>query len=123
MFQIVVDGSYRLVEFSEPGILGASTFRTTDERVISAIKRHKFFRQGKIWMDDDGCDPVKTSQEEEKRKKEKEEEVQDFKSYSHLKSYLKRTFKDDPGVKKIKTPEDVTRYAKQKGMSFRFVDG
>lgn len=119
MFQIVVDGSYWLVEFSEPGILGASTFRTTDEKVIAAIKRHKFFKLGKIWMEED----APSKDEEQGAKSQEHEETMDFKSYSHLKSYLKRTFKDDPASKKIKTPEEVTQFAKSKGVSWRFIDG
>ena len=114
MFQIVLGGQYRLVEFSETGVNSrCSTFRTFEQPVIDAIRRHKFFRQGKIRAREDA--PVAEVKPEP-------ESVLEFGSYSQLKSYLRKTFKDDPKSAKIKTQKDVAKYAAEKGVEYRFVE-
>ena len=116
VFQVLIGGQYRIVEFSEQGNSGMpSTYRTEDENVIAAIRKHRYYLQGKI---------REHASPEAKRteKKAVSEDVLDFSGYSQLKSYLKKTFKDDKRSAKIKTPEQVAAFAKEKGVRYRFVE-
>jgi len=116
IFQIVLNGQYRLVEFSEAGANSrCSTFRTREKSVIDAIRRHKFFRQGKIREENDEP-PVKEVE------KKKPEVILEFASYSQLKSYLRKNFKGDPKAAKLKTPQDAAKFAKENGVEYRFVE-
>lgn len=114
IFQVVVGGQYRIVEFSETGVNHkVSTFQTNDTTIIDAIKKHKFFRQGKIRAEEE---PVV------EEPKEEPDDVMEFGSYSQLKSYLRKTYKDDPQSAKIKSLKDVTKFAESKGVKYRFVE-
>lgn len=114
VFQVLIGGQYRIVEFSEQGNSGMpSTYRTDDENVIAAIRKHRYYLQGKI---------REHASPEAKRTETVSEDVLDFSGYSQLKSYLKKTFKDDKRAQKIKTPEQVAAFAKEKGVSYRFVE-
>ena len=113
VFQVLIGGQYRIVEFSEQGNSGMpSTYRTEDENVIAAIRKHRYYLQGKI----------REHASPEAKRTETVSEVLDFSGYSQLKSYLKKTFKDDKRSAKIKTPEQVAAFAKEKGVSYRFVE-
>jgi hypothetical protein len=114
IFQVVISGQYRIVEFSETGVnRKVSTFQTNDKMVIDAIKKHKFYRQGKIRAEEEP---------EVEEPKEKPSDAMEFGSYSQLKSYLRKTFKDDPQASKIKTPKEVAEFAESKGVRYRFVE-
>lgn len=114
IFQIVVGGRFRLVEFSETGVNHCSTFQTSDEAVIEAIHKHKFFRMGKI---------RESAEPKVEEPKVRDEALMEFGSYSQLKSYLRKTFKDDSRSSKIKTPKDVAAFAAEKGVVYRFTNG
>ena len=113
VFQVLIGGQYRVVEFSEQGNTGmSSTFRTDNEDVIAAIRKHRYYLQGKIR---EHADP-------KPKEKPKVVEALEISSYSQLKSYLRKTFKDDKRATKIKTPEQVAAFAKEKGVVYRFVE-
>ena len=117
IFQIVVGGQYRIVEFSDSNVESRScVFRTDNKDVIKAIRNHKFYRKGKIREQEEPKEPKKQV------KKPVDEGMKEFSSYSHLKAYLRTAYKNDPAVKKIKTPEDVAKYAQGIGLSYRFVE-
>lgn len=109
IFNVSIGGRTRCVEFSEaqPGV--SSKLLTDDEKVIEAVRKHKYYRQGKIW-------------EVETRKPKKAEvadaHIQEFAGYSQLKSYLKKTYGEE--AKGVKTPEQVRKFAEEKGILFRF---
>ena len=116
VFQVVIGGRYCIVEFSDSAANHRlSTFQSKDENVIDAIRRHKFFRQGKIWCKEE---PVVV----EPPKEEQPEQVLEFGSYSQLKSYLRKTFKGDPAASKLKTPAEVSKFAREKGVNYRFTE-
>ena len=109
VFNISVGGCQKRVEFSEaqPGV--SSKFMTNDEAVVEAIRKHKFYRQGKIWE----CETPKP-----KAVTATDAVIQEFPGYSQLKAYLKKTYGDE--AKSIKTPEQVKKFAEEKGVLFRF---
>lgn len=137
MFYVNVGGVNLMVEFSEAGQGVPNTFRTNDAMVIDAIRKHKFYRQGRITermeesdlkKTDPTQDPTRPPLGEEVDKKAASnanavvpDEVLEFNSYTALKAYLKKTYKDDEAVHRIKTPVQVKNYAQSKGVAFRIV--
>lgn len=114
IFKVQVNGVDKLVAFSEPGN-GNSTFETNKREVAEAIRKHKFYRQGKIrefgsLPDEAAPAPIVKDSEE----------ILEFGSFSQLKSYLKKTFGDE--AKSIKTPAQVKKFASDKGVSYRFTE-
>ncbi len=114
VFHVAVGGVSKVVDFSEGGEGMPSIYRTDDEAVIAAIRSHRYYRQGKIMEREDA---VTASQQSGQG----DDDVLDFTSYTQLKAYLKKTFKDDARVTKIKTPEQVKEYAREKGVNWRMV--
>ena len=138
VFQIHVGGVNKVVEFSERSIDGLSCFRTDKEDVAEAIRRHKFFRIGKIREcgDNPTSKPFGKSQgtvaakpaenaagtAAEESAGNADDSVMEFTGFSQLKSYLRKTYKDDPAAKTLKTPKSVSEFAKAKGLSYRFIE-
>lgn len=115
-----------MVEFSEANQGVPHTFRTNDAVVINAIRKHKFYRQGRITERLEESDLVKEKEPSPSSTITSEEtavrdEVLEFNSYTALKAYLKKTYKGDEAVNKIKTPVQVKNYADSKGLAFRIV--
>ena len=123
IFKVKVRETEKLVVFSEPG-LGRSTFETDDRDVVDAIRRHKFHRQGKIR--EMGKEPAAlvaeatTTTIEQEQPSTESHELLEFASYSQLKVYLRKQFGID--ASKLKTPPQVKKIAKEKGINFRFTE-
>lgn len=125
-FYVNVGGVNLMVEFSEANQGVPHTFRTNDAVVINAIRKHKFYRQGRITERLEESDLVKEKEPSPSSTITSEEtavsdEVLEFNSYTALKAYLKKTYKGDEAVNKIKTPVQVKNYADSKGLAFRIV--
>ena len=132
IFKVNVRGTDKLVVFSEPGV-GRSTFESNDRDVVDAIRRHKFHRQGKIR--EMGAEPeptveasVATEQPETSTDTSQEllefgsysQELLEFGSYSQLKQYLRKQFGID--ANQLKTPPQVKKVAREKGLNYRFTE-
>lgn len=123
-FYVNVGGVNLMVEFSEANQGVPHTFRTNDAVVINAIRKHKFYRQGRITERLEESDLVKEKEPAPMTSSEEtavRDEVLEFNSYTALKAYLKKTYKGDEAVNKIKTPVQVKNYADSKGLAFRIV--
>jgi hypothetical protein len=109
IFRITVGGRPKLVEFSEaqPGV--SSKFMTDDEAVIESLRKHRFYRSGKIW---------EFETPKPKQVVQQDATIMEFAGYSQLKAYLKKTYGDE--AKSVKTPEQVKKFAENKGVLFRF---
>lgn len=133
VFQVMVGNVNKVVEFSERSPEGLATFSCDQDDVIEAIRRHKFYRIGKIReYETRGKNqakaanmPASTPAGEATGTEAAEnsgEQVMEFSGFSQLKSYLRKTYKDDPAAKTLKTPNSVSEFAKAKGLSYRFIE-
>ncbi len=129
VFQVMVGNVNKVVEFSERSPEGLATFSCDQDDVIEAIRRHKFYRIGKIReYEPRGKNQAKAAAIPAAKATEAEtaensgEQVMEFSGFSQLKSYLRKTFKDDPKTKTLKTPKQTADYAASKGITYRFTE-
>lgn len=129
VFQVMVGNVNKVVEFSERSPEGLATFSCDQDDVIEAIRRHKFYRIGKIReYETRGKNQAKAAAIPAAKATEAEtaensgEQVMEFSGFSQLKSYLRKTFKDDPKTKTLKTPKQTADYASSKGITYRFTE-
>lgn len=111
IFKVTISGTEKLVAFSEPNVNNTvTTFRTDDDAVIAAIRRHKFYRDGKI-REKAEPKPVKAA-------KPKQAEKMMFDSFTHLKNYLIKTY--NATAKEVKTPKQAEAFAKAHQLDYAF---
>lgn len=124
IFKVRIGGTAeRLVVFGESHPGDPSTFQTNDASVIAAIRRHRFYKDGKIRESGKEPEPISNEQattpisnEPLKVNNEESEAVLTFSNFSQAKSYFKKTYGVE--AKSLKTPHDVTSFAKSKGVVY-----
>ncbi len=110
VFKVKVNGIDKVVNFSEQGATSSSsTYETDKPEVITAIRSHKFYRDGKIREIDQPKPEVPV---------EVSDEILEFASFSQLKVYLKKNFGAD--AQNLKTPPQVKKFAREHGVNYRF---
>lgn len=131
IFKVRIGGTAeRLVVFGESHPGDPSTFQTNDASVIAAIRRHRFYKDGKIRESGKEPEPIKHEEltinngqaatpinnDPLKVNNEEPETVLTFSNFSQAKSYFKKTYGVE--AKSLKTPHDVTSFAKSKGVVY-----
>ena len=139
IFKVKVGGTEKIVRFSEPNSGNSTTvFVTSDKALMTAIRGHKFYKQGKIRemrqpgdVIDDAVQTAQTSSKQVQAKAperkaeaavvaqpEEQTSVLNFESFSQLKNYLKKTYgQEAAGLKNV---AQVAKFAKDKGIAYTY---
>lgn len=117
------EGAERLVVFGESHPGDPSTFVTHDASVIGAIRRHRFYKQGKIR--EYGSEPAEAvaaapTTTNTPQTAPEEKDVLRFSNFSQVKAHFKKTYGAE--AKALKTPAQVEAFAKRVGVVYEVVN-
>lgn len=133
IFDVMIDGRKRLVQFGERSQFGASNFSTTDEKVAAAIRKHSMFKRGVITEstinaeDKDKStgavpsDKVPSIQKDPAQKATEEPDeldVIEVENFTQAKSAIIKRLGIDKNM--VKTPPMLNKVAKDNGITIHY---
>lgn len=126
VFKVKVNGRDMLVSFSDSGT-AVSQFATENSDVAAAIRRHKFYREGRIseeTVPGNGVDTSlagkETSASAENSAAEEEGDVMEFPNFTALKEWMKKEYPEIAG--RLRSRDVVMKTASDLGLRFRIVE-